>query len=90
MRITYSVYPRYTAGSPAMVPRETAEHVAQEELRCHRRALTGIYGDDKKRRAEKDGVSGIVEEVWEQNNKLHFRDLITRETGVKKNRHAGH
>ena len=73
-----------------MVPRETAERVAEEEKTAREHALDGVYGQKEKDRAEAQGLGGIVEEVWEQRGKLHYRDVITSETGIKQHRTKGH
>jgi hypothetical protein len=56
----WNVVPRYTAGSPAAVDPETAERVAKEERAAYERVLTGAYGEEEKRRAERLGLEGIV------------------------------
>ena len=40
----FNVAPRYTSGSPAMVPEETALRVAAQEHRSYEHAIAGIYG----------------------------------------------
>ena len=54
------VRPRYTPGSPAMVPDETAARVAAEEKDAHEQALSGAWGESEKRRAEILGVRGVA------------------------------
>lgn len=60
--VSYHVAPRYTAGSPAMVPRATALRVAIEENEGYIRTMQGIYGEEERARAESQGLRGIVEE----------------------------
>ena len=86
----YSVYPRYTPGSPAVVDRVIAEQVAKEEIEAYARTLTGVYGVAQRERAESLGCAGIVELVSERSGKLYFYDLITEESGVKQHRTQGH
>ena len=81
----YNVNPRYTSGSPAMVGLGTATHVAAQEREDYKAALTGIYGDVQKERAEKLGLKGIVECIlkMERNNRRDgyiVHDLLTDET----------
>ena len=51
-RSHYSVYPRYSAGSPAAVPRATAERVVEQEKEGYEHALSGVYGLQHKEAAE--------------------------------------
>lgn len=78
MKVWHNVYPRYTPGSPAQVPPETAEHVATEEALCHQRALSGIYGEEEQAFAKKAGLHGIVFTHAEHGRKVIVQDLITR------------
>lgn len=55
-----NVVPRYTPGSPALVDRETALRVVEQERAAYARVLTGAYGEEDKRRAERLGLEGIV------------------------------
>lgn len=81
--ITYNVAPRYTPGSPALVDRATAERVAKEEDESYKLAITGHAGEEAKLRAMEEGRFGIVEERWEERNRMHYRDLLTENRGVR-------
>lgn len=85
----YSVYPRYTAGSPAQVPAEIARQLVVEEKSSYERYLTGVYGEEDKAMAQREGLAGIAEEVWERYSKLYYHDMLTDVSGLKKNRHKG-
>lgn len=61
MSITYSVRPRYTAGSPAQVNEEQARAVARQEMEFYHNAKDGYWGREWKRKAEQSGIGGIVE-----------------------------
>jgi hypothetical protein len=65
----YSVVPRYTAGSPAAVDEQTALRVAREERAAYERLMTGLYGEEEKRRAERLGLGGIVYTYSERQRK---------------------
>ena len=41
VQISFSVHPRYTSGSPALVDEETAERVARQERRSYEQCLRG-------------------------------------------------
>lgn len=73
----YNVKPRYTPGSPGMVDQKTAERVAEQERRCHKEALDGIYGEHLLRVAETQGLLGIVERVYETAIGWEVHDLMT-------------
>lgn len=79
-----NVRPRYTPGSPAMVDMRTASKVAHEEKQFYEYALSGVWGEKEKARAEAEGLKGIAEQVLyehRQNRQNGFmvRDLITGE-----------
>jgi len=75
--IYFSVSPRYTSGSPAQVDEDTAQRVAKQELAAYHRTLEGVYGEDAKQRAIKDGCDWIAYE-WNEKGKNVVRvDLIT-------------
>lgn len=76
----YNVRPRYTPGSPSGVPEETAMKVAADEKKAYERTLTGVYGEEERAKAEKEGLLGIAEEVVERRKHWDVRDLITGET----------
>lgn len=79
----WRVKPRYTPGSPATFydDEATALLVAKQERRCYPNALAGIYGEELRRVAERDGLAGIVEERFEVVGKKGWRvtDLLTGE-----------
>lgn len=75
----YSVHPRYTPGSGAMVSRAQAERVAAQERDAHARALTGVYGAAERERAERLGLAGIAELLAEEGGAWLVRDLCTGE-----------
>jgi hypothetical protein len=83
----FSVYPRYTPGSPAMVPRAMALRIASDEKSAYELALQNAYAHAIPDYifAKDKGLGGIVEEVWESNGKLQFRDVLTDERGQKQN-----
>lgn len=57
----YTVAPRYTCGSPALVDGRTAERVAKEEQGVIDWVLQGYEGEERRLRAEKLGLRGIAE-----------------------------
>src|SRR5260370_290158 len=61
MKISYNVAPRYSAGSPAAVDRDTALRVAVDELAAYERTMEGIYGEGAKARALLLRISSNVE-----------------------------
>lgn len=71
----YSVYPRYTPGSGAMVDASTALKAAEEERESYEQTLTGVYGEELRKRAENQGLGGIV---TLSNDHTRF-DLLTEE-----------
>lgn len=75
----YNVRPRYSAGSPAMVDEDTAMRVKRNELDGYEIALSGAVSAAEKARAERLGLSGIVEQVFETSKNWHVHDLITGE-----------
>ena len=82
-RVRCEVRPRYTPGSPASVPDHIAIRVAHQERESYEQTLTGIYGEEQKRRAEVLGLRGIAFAMAEQGSGRNFRwliyDLVTRE-----------
>lgn len=64
----FSVYPRYTSGSPALVNETVAIHVAQQELSSYKFVLSGRYGEEKKSLAELYGLRGIVLSLTEKSS----------------------
>jgi hypothetical protein len=79
----WNVAPRYTAGSPAMVPEHIARQVAKEEKEAYERLLTGIYGEADKATAEKLGLKGIVEERFETKKGWDVTDVLTGEQFIR-------
>lgn len=79
MPISFNVAPRYTCGSPALVGSDIAEQVAREERRAYECHLEGIYGDDKKREAEENGLGLIAFTMKETRKGWVVVDLITDE-----------
>jgi hypothetical protein len=81
----YSVAPRYTPGSPALVSRRTGEEVAKEERDAYERHLEGLYGEEAVDKAKRLGLSRIV---WSRVSEHRTRkgcvilnhDAITGET----------
>lgn len=76
-RSNFSIYPRYAAGSPAMVPEETCRRAFNDEQQAYERTLEGIYGPEEVSRARELGLAGIAIERWECRNKVFSRDLHT-------------
>ncbi len=81
--IRFNVRPRYSGGSPAMVPEHIALRVAQQERDSFEHDLEGIHGEQKQKRAKILGLSGIVYAQKESGRGKKFRwhrwDLITNE-----------
>ena len=73
----YSVTPRYSGGSPAMVDQSTALRVVQDERGEYEAALSGIYGAEKKARAEREGLDFIVVCMDERRDRWDVADAIT-------------
>ena len=57
----FNVAPRYTPGSPALVPEDIALRVAMQERNSITHALDGSWGPKEKADAERFGLRGIVE-----------------------------
>lgn len=70
----YTVRPRYTAGSPAGVDRQTAELVARQEAEAIEFVLDGYLGEEAKAEAERLGLQRIVYSLQERGN--HFTCLF--------------
>ena len=75
--ITFNVAPRYTPGSPAAVPYETALKVAREERFSYEAAKEGTIGDDLKLKADTVGLDMIVFEMDETAKGWNVHDMIT-------------
>jgi len=82
-RFSCHVRPRYSCGSGAMVHDAVALKVAREEREDYAHALSGIYGEEQKKRAELLGLRGIAVAMAEQGSGRNFRwlvfDLVTGE-----------
>lgn len=76
MSAHFTVRPRYSAGSPAMVSEAIALRVACQEREGYEAALSGIYGVPARERARRDGLAGIVLELVERRNAWHVYDLL--------------
>lgn len=74
----YHVHPRYTCGSPAQVPKETALKVAVEEQAAYLHARRGAYGEQDQERAQLLGLDGIVVAMTERRGGFDCWDLIAR------------
>lgn len=60
-----------------MVPEHIARHVANNEKLSYEYALSGTYGEDRRREAEGLGLEGIVEYRVERPKFWLVQDLIT-------------
>jgi hypothetical protein len=81
--VYFNVVPRYTPGSPAIVPEDIANDVAIEESAAYERALNGVNGADAQARAERLGLRGISEQRTEHAECWVIKDLITLERFVR-------
>jgi hypothetical protein len=75
----YNVRPRYTPGSPALVPYDIARRVATEERLAREHDLSGVHGEDLLARAERLGLGRIVYFTLEQRGGVTVTDLLTSE-----------
>lgn len=73
----YNVAPRYTPGSPAQVPFETAIKVVDEERKAYEPTIEGAYGAERRAEAQEAGLAGIVEERDEKADCWLVTDMIT-------------
>lgn len=73
----YSVSPRFSCGSPAMVDEATALHVAEQEVREYQCALEGHYGPEHAEKAKREGLDGIVLLMFDKGNRWEAHDAIT-------------
>lgn len=78
----YSVLPTFTPGSSAQVDKLIAERVVLQERESYDHALSGIYGEDVKRAAERRGLAGIVFAWYEDGKKVRVHDMIMDEHSV--------
>lgn len=73
----YSVAPRYTSGSPALVTMERAERLARFERGAYLAACSGRYGPVERARALRLGLAGVVV-AWTDDRRVRVvADLIT-------------
>jgi len=79
--VWFNVNPRYNGGSPAMVNFGTAVRVAIGEQEAHEDCLSGIFGEELRDKAERQGLKGIAEATREGPKKRGWDvlDLITLE-----------
>ena len=73
----FNVRPRYTCGSPAMVPENIARLVAEQEERQYRDILEGMTGEDSAAEAAALGLHGIAQFKMEHKGGWLIMDLIT-------------
>jgi len=73
----FNVEPRYTPGSPAQVSEAIARKVAMEEKQFIEHALSGVWGNDEKKRAKALGLDLISFEMVERPKGWEVYDLIT-------------
>lgn len=73
----WEVRPRYSGGSPGMVPAETARRVALQELEGYARYLEGCYGPAAKAIAKEQGVEGSIYLWWERGGRIYTQDALT-------------
>lgn len=81
---SYSIYPRYTAGSPAGVSEETCRRVLAEEVDAIKFILMGYQGPEKKAEAEAKGLEGIAIEQWETHGTIYLKDLFSNKVTTRK------
>lgn len=77
--VRFNVAPRYTPGSPAQVPLETALRVAAQERQSYAYARDARYGVGGVEKAQREGLLGIVEAVCETRKGWDTLDLVTGE-----------
>ena len=78
--VHFECRPRYCPGSPALVPDDICAHEAVDEVDAYHRDLTGIHGEEAKKRAEKLGLKGICFARWQKGKHTFRHDLITGDT----------
>lgn len=80
----YTVAPRYTCGSPALVPEVIAERVAKQEKDAYAYVLEGIEGEQRKALAERLGLRGIAEwKIEKGSGKKHGWEVLDLCTGER-------
>ena len=78
-QVGFSVYPRYSGGSPAGVNMETAIRVALREQEEYESILYGEEGLEAQERAKRMGLAHIAEARRELPKAWDILDLITGE-----------
>lgn len=78
MTVLYEVAPRYTPGSPAMVPEEIARRVAKQEQEAYRAAISWSM-HPRHDVAKSKGLSWIVWERTELRGRIYKRCMLTDE-----------
>jgi len=79
----FNVAPRYSGGSSAQVSEDIARKVVEDEKHFYDIALSGVYGEEKRAQAERDGLDGIVYTMTEHSQHWLVCDLITGRVRVK-------
>lgn len=78
--VSFSVHPKFSAGSGAGVSEEIALRVASQEKEEYERCLEGLYGEELKLKASApNALKGIVEKLEEKRGGWNVTDLITGE-----------
>ncbi len=77
--IAFHVAPRYSSGSPAMVPARIAWDVATNERDGYKNMLDGVQGDKRVEFARREGLDRIVVCAYELGKHWHVFDMITGE-----------
>jgi len=75
--ILFEVCPRYCSGSPTLVSEQVCAQEALDEQESRERHLSGVYGEEHKAKAEKEGLEWICFARWTKGNKAWRYDLIT-------------
>ncbi len=78
----FNVKPRYTSGSPALVTRETAIRIEQQERLAYHYALKGRYGPAMQRMAKAQGLKLIIFTMKKQGRNWKVIDQLTGNTHV--------
>lgn len=73
------IHPRYTCGSPALVPNDQGVKIAKQESEAYFAAVRGEMGEDEQRKAIREGRAGIAIERWQRAGHDYKRDLIIDE-----------
>jgi hypothetical protein len=78
--VRWSVYPRYSCGSPAQVDEATARKVAVQERQGYEAAADGTYGEEQRAVALALGLRGIVLAWTERRGLFDYQDAMTGES----------